>query len=102
MGLRQVNMNSQKPDTEDDAKLNSLLNSWQVPVPSPWLEKRATQAIISAIADKQRNSWPLSPLRLAAATATAAIFGIVLGLAIPATDAANAAIDSDTIIEMMW
>lgn len=83
---------------ENDAKLDAMLNAWKVP-PTPWLAQRAVQGVV---AGRQRTLWPMAPLRLAAAVSMAAVVGLVLGLTVPSVDGANAANESDTMIEMMW
>lgn len=82
-----------------DAKLDAMLEAWRVPAPSPWLARKAAQGIL---AQQRRSLWPMAPMRLAAAVSMAAVVGLVLGLTLPAADNANAANDSDTMIEMMW
>lgn len=89
---------------QSDAKLDAMLNAWQVPAPSPWLARKAAQGIIAGhIAENRGHApWPMAPMRLAAAVSMAAVVGLVLGLTVPGADDANAANDSDTMIEMMW
>ena len=88
---------------QNDAKLEAMLHAWKVPPPSPWLAQRAVQGIVAAhLQTRQRSLWPMVPLRLAAAVSMAAVIGLVLGLTVPSADDANAANDSDTMIEMMW
>ena len=88
-----------KRGTEDDAQLNAALSAWHVPPPSPWLAQRVVQGIV---AGQRRPLWPVAPLRLVAAISIAAVVGLILGFTVPGTDDANAANDSETMIEMMW
>jgi len=94
-------MSDKNESQGSNAQLDALLESWQVPPPSPWLVSRTAHAIAATV-DARHSTLPMSLWRFAVATATAAAVGMVLGFAMPTTDAANAAVDSDEIIEMMW
>ena len=96
-------MNSDNKDPDQtrngDAPLEAMLAAWHVPPPSPWLARRSVQGIVAGM---ERSVWPIPPLRLAAVAGMAAVVGLVLGLAVPAVDDANAASESEAMIEMMW
>lgn len=73
---------SNKPEMSD-SKLSAALESWRVPPPSPWLQARATQGILASVRAERRSAWPFPPLRIATMATATALFGIVLGAALP-------------------
>lgn len=84
---------------EQDNHLNTVMESWQVPPPSPNLAARIAAQIIAAQIQPRAALFPWSPVKLAAATLGAMAVGIVLGLAVPSSDAAA---DTTDVIEMLW
>jgi hypothetical protein len=87
------------PDhNEDDAPLNAHLRRWQTPSLSPGFAAR-TSALLLEQRAKRDFSFPWSPMKLAAATAAAAMVGILLGVAMPSSDAVA---DTTDIIEQLW
>jgi len=85
---------------KDDDALNAMLNTWQVPAPSPWLATRATQGLLQD-ARARGLVWPFSLPKLAGMATAAVLMGGLLGANLPpinnmATDVAR----DDTALDM--
>jgi hypothetical protein len=86
-------------DNRNEARLNALMNSWQAPNLPPGFSGRVSARIMEQ-QRKREPIFPWSPAKLVAATAIAAVVGILLGVTMPATYAVADAPDS--IIEELW
>ena len=82
----------------DDAQLNALMENWQAPALPPGFTTRVTARLTEQ--RKQRAPmFPWSPMKLVAATAMAAVVGMLLGVTMPTTEAPA---DTTEIIEQLW
>lgn len=92
-----VTTHKSEPENRD-AQLNARMNSWQMPGLPPGLVPRVTARLLEQ-RTRREVLFPWSPMKLAAATAAAAVVGILLGVAVPTADAVA---DTTDIIEQLW
>ena len=80
------NDNTHNDESGSDASLNAAMNSWRTPPLSPWFTERAVRRVAEHAATLRRQAWPWPPIRLAAATASAAALGCMLSFVMPIAD----------------
>ena len=87
---------------QDDTRLNALMARWQAPAVPPGLNTRVTARLLEQ-QKKPARLLPWSPMKLMAATAMAAVVGMLLGVTIPSSEAATDTVtDTTEIIEQLW